>query len=505
LARTQRRPRVPRHGRLALFAIAAALGAALILGVVDRSLIPRSSRVRSGPPILTVGRGKAFRLIQDAIDAAIPGSVVRVSPGVYAERLVIDKPLVLQGSGWQRTVIGDGQSWLTGLGRGTGATEARQGEGASGTGAQTQRSGGRLATILVRGADGVRIEGLSVLLRGAQPAGGRPLRPVAVEYRDAGGGLSGCFIQPAGHTGLLVAGTSEVTVSDTLVTLAVSGMEVRGTPGRSSAFLSGCEFRDCVIGAVAGPGAATTLTSTRFVGSMTVGLVCEDAPPVVRGCAFVGCGAAAVECQGTTELTLQYNVFKDNSTGVLATESSSGLVEHNTFVGGATGVEAGPESGALTVRGNVFCGCRWGVELDGWDRGAVEAGCPDAPTVTANVFWQNADHALASAPVPGASYSTVESLDVVAMGNRIEEPRFRDAGAGDFGVQFADQGEGRPAGVLSHIGLATQWPPVEKWPRALRDAASWYTEQAPATATGKTGQWGGHGAARPAGGAKPGD
>ena len=43
--------------------------------------------------------------IQAAVDAARAGTVVRIAPGEYAERISIDKPLPLIGAGWEQTVL----------------------------------------------------------------------------------------------------------------------------------------------------------------------------------------------------------------------------------------------------------------------------------------------------------------------------------------------------------------------------------------------------------------
>jgi nitrous oxidase accessory protein NosD len=44
-------------------------------------------------------RGAEFTRIQDAVDAASPGDRIHVCAGLYAESVIVDKPLVLKGSG----------------------------------------------------------------------------------------------------------------------------------------------------------------------------------------------------------------------------------------------------------------------------------------------------------------------------------------------------------------------------------------------------------------------
>ena len=43
--------------------------------------------------------------IQTAINAAKAGDTIELSPGIWRENLLIEKPLTLKGAGWNRTTI----------------------------------------------------------------------------------------------------------------------------------------------------------------------------------------------------------------------------------------------------------------------------------------------------------------------------------------------------------------------------------------------------------------
>lgn len=47
---------------------------------------------------LEVGQGKTYTTINDAISAALDGDTVRVFPGIYQERVIVDKPLTLEAA-----------------------------------------------------------------------------------------------------------------------------------------------------------------------------------------------------------------------------------------------------------------------------------------------------------------------------------------------------------------------------------------------------------------------
>jgi nitrous oxidase accessory protein NosD len=50
-----------------------------------------------------------FPTIQEAIDHAVPGSVIHITPGTYQENLIVDRPLALRGEGQDQVIIGGGE------------------------------------------------------------------------------------------------------------------------------------------------------------------------------------------------------------------------------------------------------------------------------------------------------------------------------------------------------------------------------------------------------------
>jgi len=84
--------------------------AGLVRGQVPDRHARADDRVEAVRPLLDRSEslvvGEDAPTIQDAVDAASPGTTVRVPPGTYEESPTVDKPLTIRGSG--ATVRGDG-------------------------------------------------------------------------------------------------------------------------------------------------------------------------------------------------------------------------------------------------------------------------------------------------------------------------------------------------------------------------------------------------------------
>ncbi len=77
---------------------------ALLTGVLATSVIAVPSEFVVDPD-----GGATFSTLSGAVAAAPPGSIIRIRPGVYTETVVIDKDLVLLGTGSEQGVVIDGE------------------------------------------------------------------------------------------------------------------------------------------------------------------------------------------------------------------------------------------------------------------------------------------------------------------------------------------------------------------------------------------------------------
>lgn len=78
----------------------------LILFAFSLFLFPMPAE---GAKNVTVGPGQAFATITEALHAAAPGDRIVIAPGVYREKVVIDRPVTLEGvkGGGEVQIVGD--------------------------------------------------------------------------------------------------------------------------------------------------------------------------------------------------------------------------------------------------------------------------------------------------------------------------------------------------------------------------------------------------------------
>ena len=85
-------------------------GAAWIAGGVAIAACIGTTLLLLSTPVTAADDGKRLRVaagesIQMAIDAAPPGAVIQLGEGEWKERIVISKPLTIEGAGWDKTLL----------------------------------------------------------------------------------------------------------------------------------------------------------------------------------------------------------------------------------------------------------------------------------------------------------------------------------------------------------------------------------------------------------------
>lgn len=441
---------------------------ALTLGLVWMTRV----RAADDPKTVNVAPGQS---VQAAIDAAAPGTVIRLAAGEWQENVVVTKPLTLEGAGWEQTRLVAGETAPPSR------TENLDFQVRS-KAARTAEEKRELATEQIRNYDqpvlwvhdtrevtlrGVRVQGRS-------PAGGRDGKTLAI-FQRGGARVEACaFVGPAGN-GLSIGRGADVEVKDCLVAavtndgIGVSGRdeETPGEPGRLH--LVDSEVRNAYYaGIVLGHGCdSTVIERSRISGSAWHGIRYDDASPTITGCTIFAHARCGIYASGQTQATIRGNLFyKNEMDGIWALEGNADRIEGNTFVDNLR--EGMGVSGAKpTVARNLFVGSPVAIVCSSVSSRNGPPSAPGDPTLRANVFWNNKTVLQKGGenepqPVPPGS---VEA-----------DPRFRDASKLDFALaaDSAVRGSGAPEPL----------PPGGPWPllaeeRAIipsgdtRDSRSW--------------------------------
>jgi len=344
-------------------------------GKIDSTAVP------SPAPGTTLPAGKEwlvpdnFPKVQDAIDAAGSGQVIRLGKGTWNERLTLKSGIHLVGSSAEETII---------------SSDARTG-----------------AVISCRGAQGITLEGLTISHSGSEPvAGAQPvvsLDGTTIELRR-------CHIKDGAGDGLLASQSSKVTLNDCEVTgntssgvSIQSGSTLTGRGGAlsrndrglfvalasSSADLTNCRIEENYQHGVdvSDRGSVKLMTAT-MTGNKQAGVFIEEAGSSVRleDCDISG-SAPGVQVQNGASVTLENCRLSKNTNGLAGSnpgtvEIRNSKIRQNLMHGIALEAAASATTSAIQIATNV-------IHSNG-QAGIFIGGSPLKPDVTGNDIGPNA-------------------------------------------------------------------------------------------------------------------
>lgn len=394
-----------------------------------------------------------YRSIQAAIDAAQPGSVVRVGPGIYRENLVIDKPLKIEGSGWENTVVTPSEVLLDSLEelskrfetilRKAKTDEEKQQAYAKLQELQEDMKQFSKPTLLVKDAQNVDINRLKFTLIPADGEG-RSLAQAVVEFQNAIGTMVACVVIGSLEDGIHIGDGSKVTVRSCLVagTMGTGIVVSCNRNNKAEAVISACDVRNCryrgiVIWYKCDP---TVVENCRISGSAWQGIRYGGAPLIIGNLIFNNEGGA-IYASGN-EAVVRHNLFYKNRGGISCHKNYSCIIEQNTFAyNGGTSVFI-HEGARPLIRRNIFFGNEKALSIKEYvDQEDDETS--QAVVFADNVFWKNDEVGI---DLPEGSQS------------KEFDPLFKDAEGDDFSLAVDSDAHKAGIGAAGLISFKSPWP-----------------------------------------------
>lgn len=326
--------------------------------------------------------------IQAAIDSAPEGAIIRVTSGRWKERIVIAKPLTLEGAGWEKSSIWPEQHDAEADKRRATLDARIKAATSENEKNAIHKESGPIdePTIRITSPVGVTVRGFAI--RGVS----YPDRSVKKSlYEDsllrlekARAVIEDCVF--AGYyRGLDIASGSHAEIQRCLI----AGMWSEGIVVHRDASLTmrESEARNCAYsGIVLGRGSLSSLIENcRISGAAWHGARYDDVSPVFRGNVFFGNARTDIYASGKTKATLQGNAFL--STGVWALLGNEDTIISNTFAG--KDAKLGVSGGARPrVTRNIFAGEGSGIECTKVNGNQPESAVVGAPLLEGNLFWK---------------------------------------------------------------------------------------------------------------------
>ena len=441
-----------------------------------------------------------YSSIQEAIDAAGAGAVIRIGPGVYEEHLKINKSLTLEGSGWNRTTIMTASAGADVIEEAMRTLQLRIQEAESDGQrkeisdkfeAEFKEKYGRPA-LFVSNTEGVVIRELKLTLPGERLEG-RSMPVPILEFNNAKASVSKCLVIGTPGDGIHILNGSDVEIRESMVAAAWgTGIVVGERQGASSGIrLLDSELRNCHYAGICirkGNDSAK-VERCRVSGAAWHGIRYDDCSPTIVGNRIFGNARCGIYASGQTAAAVRQNLFYANEMGGMSCWfQNRDTIEGNTFAANKqAGLSILGASGPV-VQKNIFFSESDAVLCGDIGSDSAFAKSDGAATMEKNLFWKN-EHKAARRL---AKTDTMEEITLDKQAGNLEiDPMFTNAGQNDFSFRADSPARRLGIGASEPIGFESPWP-IQPEEAAIipdgptRDYRKWKTPPKTASPVQKT-------------------
>ena len=408
-----------------------------------------------------------YSSIQKAVQAAPPRAVIRIGPGVFEEHVTIDKPLTIEGSGWDQTTL-TSQNKVAEV-----MTTLKVRMKAAKTDEElaviVEKVRRRLeeewarSTLVVTGTEGVVVRNLKLSWPGSHFEGG--LAPGAiVALRGARASIAGCAVVDSLASGIHIGSGSDVEIRDCLVAAVWNTGVVVGERSGSGghARISGCDVRNCYYAGICirAGSADSVVERCRISGSAWHGIRYDNASPAIVGNLIFGNARSGIYASGETRATVKGNVFyKNEMDGMSCWFQNRDSIARNTFVHNLREALCVVGASEPAIRRNVFVGHPQAIISGdiGSDSPFAKAG--SGLHLDHNLFWENQLNAATRRPMSEGKVGEIFELPLIEdAGNVVVDPLFVSAADRDFSFAQGSHARRHGIGAADPITFASPWP-----------------------------------------------
>jgi len=404
-------------------------------------------------------------VIQQRIDAAAPGATIKLEPGLYKERLTINKPITLEGAGWDKTVIVRERRAIAS----SDEIESLMAQRVSAAKSDAEREQiaaqvkkeltGEMSPVAlsVENAQDVVIRGIKFTSPGAHVKGASMNLPLLKLDRSRVR-LSGCAVIGGPGDGVHILNGSAAEIEKTLVA-AVWGTGISVGPGQSESGvrIHDCDVRNCHYAGirVARNGPETVIERCRISGAAWHGIRYDDTSPQILGNLIFGHARSGIYASGQTAATVKGNLFYANEMcGMSCWFQNKDRIEGNTFVSNKeAGLAIAGASKPLVYR-NIFSTHPVAISLGNIGEDSPFAKSDGNVALQGNLLWGNEQDLQFRRDA-----NTTEALAIGEdTGTLRVDPGFAAPGARDFPLRADSPARPKGIGAVSLIPVDSPWP-----------------------------------------------
>jgi len=421
-------------------------------------------------PVVSAGAGSGtvtvssdstgmYNSIQQAIDNVASGTIIRIGAGIYEENLIINKPLKIQGSGWDYVTIMPKPAKIGSAEKLNKLIENKMRSAKSDNERNVIETELKRkyfsSTVFVKDVGNVEIRDLKITALG-RDGKAQSFAQAIVQFQNAKALLSKCVIIGGPKNGITIKDGSNVRIKNCLIAAVWSTgvvVEKRENNGSDVAILDS-DVRNChYAGMRIRPGNdSVTVKRCRVSGAAWHGIRYDDASPKIIENIIFGNARSGIYASGKTSATVKQNLFyKNEMNGISCWGQNGDTIRENTFASnlreGLTIV--GPSCRPI-IQNNIFFDNPWALIC--WKLEEAETKLEN------NLFWKNKAGILAKSKKDESGGVISDEIQLAEVsGSIMTDPMFRNAPEQNFSLLPESPARSKGIGVTSHIEFGSSW------------------------------------------------